>query len=41
MPTEDMGLGAPPGMDILAEALREELAALSRVPIIEVARGGR
>jgi FlaA1/EpsC-like NDP-sugar epimerase len=41
MPTEDMGLGAPPGVEILVEALREELAALSRVPIIEVARGGR
>jgi len=38
MPTEDLGLGTPPGVDILAEALREELAALSRVPVIEVAR---
>lgn len=40
MPTEDLGLGAPPGIDILAGALREELAALSRVPVIEVARTG-
>lgn len=41
MPTEDMGLGKAPGMDILAEALREELAALSKVPVIEVARSAR
>jgi hypothetical protein len=41
MPTEDLGLGTPPGVDILAGALREELAALSRVPVIEVARTGR
>jgi N-acetyl-gamma-glutamylphosphate reductase len=38
MPAEDMGLGKAAGMDILAEALREELAALARVPVIEVAR---
>lgn len=41
MPTEDMGLGKSPGMDILAEALREELAALAKVPMIEVARAAR
>lgn len=40
MPTEDLGLGAPPGVEILAEALRKELAALSRAPLIEVARTG-
>lgn len=40
MPTEDLGLGTAPGVDILAEALREELASLSRVPVIEVARIG-
>lgn len=38
MSTEDMGLGKAPGMDILADALREELSALSRVPVIEAAR---
>jgi hypothetical protein len=41
MQTEDMGLGKAPGVDILADALREEIAAISRVPIIEVARTGR
>jgi len=41
MPTEDMGLGKAPGMEILADALREELAALAKVPIIEVARASR
>ncbi len=41
MPTEDMGLGKAPGMDILAGALREELAALAKVPMIEVARAVR
>ncbi len=38
MPTEDMGLGRAPGIEILAGALREELAALAAVPVIEVAR---
>ena len=38
MPTEDMGLGRAPGIEILAGALREELAALAKVPVIEVAR---
>ncbi|MGE4542505.1 MAG: hypothetical protein AB7D06_00215 [Pedobacter sp.] len=38
MATEDMGLGKAPGMDILAGALKEELCALSKVPVIEVAR---
>jgi hypothetical protein len=41
MPTEEMGLGKTPGVDILADALREEIAALADVPVIEVARGGR
>jgi hypothetical protein len=36
--SEDLGLGMAPGTDILAEALREELAAISDVPVIEVAR---
>lgn len=38
MATEDMGLGKAPGMEILADALREEISALSRVPVIEVVR---
>jgi len=41
MPTEDMGLGKTAGMDILAEALREEIAALAEVPVIEVVRARR
>jgi nucleoside-diphosphate-sugar epimerase len=36
--TEDLGLGMAPGMDILAEALKEELAAISELPVIEVKR---
>jgi predicted homoserine dehydrogenase-like protein len=39
--TEDMGLGEAPGVDILADALQDELAAISKVPVIEVARSGR
>jgi dTDP-4-dehydrorhamnose reductase len=41
MPTEDMGLGQAPGTDILADALREEIAATADVPVIEVARIAR
>jgi hypothetical protein len=41
MQTEDMGLGKAPGVDILADSLREEIAAISKVPVIEVARTGR
>ena len=40
MTTEDMGLGRAPGLDILAGALKEEVARLSDVPVIEVARTG-
>lgn len=36
--TEDLGLGKAPGMDILAEALKKELASIGDVPVIEVAR---
>lgn len=36
--TEDLGLGKAPGIDILAGALREELAAIADVPVIAVAR---
>ena len=38
MQPEDMGLGKTSGVDILAEALHEEIASLSPVPVIEVAR---
>jgi len=38
MATEDLGLGKAPGVDILADALRDELVALSKVPVIEVSR---
>jgi ketopantoate reductase len=36
--SEDLGLGKAPGTDILTEALQEELAAISQVPVIEVKR---
>ncbi len=38
--SEDLGLGLAPGADILADALQEELAAISEVPVIEVKRTG-
>ena len=38
--TEDLGLGKAPGLDILADALKEELAQLAQVPVVEVARKG-
>lgn len=38
MATEDLGLGAAPGIDVLAEALRKEMASASDIPLIEVAR---
>jgi dihydrodipicolinate reductase len=38
MTTEDLGLGNAPGVDILAEALRLEVASASQIPLIEVAR---
>lgn len=41
MATEDLGLGPAPGIDILAEALRKEMASASDIPLIEVARYGR
>lgn len=41
MATEDLGLGKAPGGDILADALRDELAAIARVPVIEVERDRR
>jgi nucleoside-diphosphate-sugar epimerase len=36
--TADLGLGEPYGMDRFAGSLQEELAAISDVPMIEVAR---
>ena len=36
--TEDMELGKAPGVDILVEALRQEIAAIANVPVIGVAR---
>lgn len=36
--TEDMGLGTAPGVDILVEALRRELAAIVDVPVVAVSR---
>lgn len=38
--TEDLGLGDAPGIDILADALRTEVASATDVPMIEVARYG-
>jgi N-acetyl-gamma-glutamylphosphate reductase len=38
MPAEEMGLGKAPGVDILADALLDEIASISKVPMIEVAR---
>ncbi len=39
--TEDMGLGQSAGIDLLVGALREEIAAIADVPVIEVARTAR
>lgn len=36
--TEDLGLGTASGLDILADALREELASVATVPLIQVSR---
>lgn len=36
--SDDLGLGQAPGIDILAESLREELISISDVPVIEVSR---
>jgi ketopantoate reductase len=38
--SEDLALGKSPGMDILTESLRKEVAAMSPLPVIQVARGG-
>ena len=36
--TEDLALGVTPGVDALTQALRDEIAAIADVPVIEVAR---
>ncbi len=36
--SEDFGLGTAPGVDIMVDSLKRELASLSAVPIIEVSR---
>ena len=37
--SEDFGLGKAPGMDIMVNSLKTELASISKIPLIEVARG--
>ena len=37
--TEDLALGQAPGVDVLAQALRDEVASISEVPVVEVTRG--
>ena len=37
--TEDLALGQAPGVEVLGRALREEIASVSEIPVIEVARG--
>lgn len=36
--SEDLGLGNAPGVDLMVDALREEIQSLAEVPVIEVAR---
>lgn len=36
--TEDLGLGQAPAMDLLADALSRELAAIADTPVIQVKR---
>jgi len=37
--SEDFGLGKAPGVDVMVDSLKKELASISRVPLIEVDRG--
>lgn len=37
--SEDFGLGTAPGVDVMVDSLRRELASISKVPLVEVARG--
>jgi hypothetical protein len=39
--SEDFGLGTAPGVDVMVDALKTELASISEVPLIEVDRGTR
>ena len=39
--SEDFGLGTAAGVDVMVDSLKRELASMSRVPLIEVARGSR
>lgn len=36
--SEDMGLGSAPGLDVLTDALHEEIASLSSMPVIQATR---
>jgi nucleoside-diphosphate-sugar epimerase len=36
--SEDFGLGTAPGVDVMVDSLKRELASISDVPLIEVAR---
>ena len=36
--SEDFGLGTAPGVDVLVDSLKRELASLSAVPLVEVSR---
>ena len=36
--SEDFGLGTAPGVDVMVDSLKRELASISTVPLIEVAR---
>ena len=36
--SEDFGLGTAPGVDVMVDSLKRELASISEVPLIEVAR---
>ena len=38
---EDMGLGSSAGIDLFSDALREEVATIADVPVIEVAASRR
>ena len=37
--SEDFGLGTAPGVDVMVDSLKKEIASISKVPLIEVARG--
>lgn len=36
--SEDFGLGTAPGVDLMVDSLKRELASISIIPLIEVAR---